>query len=166
MNKLENALKELQAINSVTESQIKEIKSIETKEKDLDFNKVALVQLLNNPAEKKYDAKISVQLFSNNGLERVIKNKHTLGYDHVVLLHSADLHKEDLRIKKQEEAEAKLRAEKERAEKEANLQIKVKTIDEMTVPELKEYASKNNIDLGDVVIKADIIEVIKKTNLQ
>ena len=64
------------------------------------------------------------------------------------------------------DCDAAIKAEKERAEKEANLQIKVKTIDEMTVHELKEYASKNNIDLGDVVIKADIIEVIKKTNLQ
>lgn len=36
-----------------------------------------------------------------------------------------------------------------------------KTIDEMTVPELKEYAAKNNIDLGDATKKDAILLVLQ-----
>lgn len=36
-----------------------------------------------------------------------------------------------------------------------------KTIEEMTVPELKKYAKDNNIDLGDAKKQKDILEVIQ-----
>lgn len=38
---------------------------------------------------------------------------------------------------------------------------KEKTVDEMTVDELKVYAVANEIDLGEATKKADILEVIK-----
>lgn len=36
-----------------------------------------------------------------------------------------------------------------------------KTVEEMTVPELKEYAAENTIDLGDVKKRDEILEVIQ-----
>lgn len=36
-----------------------------------------------------------------------------------------------------------------------------KTLDEMTVPELKAYAAKNNIDLGEATKKEDILKVLQ-----
>lgn len=37
----------------------------------------------------------------------------------------------------------------------------LKTVDEMTVAELKDYAAALNIDLGDATKKADILAAIK-----
>lgn len=39
-----------------------------------------------------------------------------------------------------------------------------KTIDEMTVPELKEYAEKNEIDLTGLSLKPEILAAIKKAS--
>lgn len=39
--------------------------------------------------------------------------------------------------------------------------IKPKTIDEMTIAELKDYASANAIDLGEAAKKDDILTIIK-----
>lgn len=37
----------------------------------------------------------------------------------------------------------------------------LKTVEEMTIAELKDYAAALNIELGDVTKKADILAVIK-----
>lgn len=61
--------------------------------------------------------------------------------------------------RRRRELAAKEAAAREAAEKEAA--SKSKTIDEMTVPELKQYATDNEIDLGAAKKKADILEIIR-----
>lgn len=39
----------------------------------------------------------------------------------------------------------------------------VKTFDKMNLDELKDYAVKHNIDLGDAAKKGDVLKVIQKT---
>jgi hypothetical protein len=41
---------------------------------------------------------------------------------------------------------------------------KEKTVDEMTVEELKTYAEANKIDLGEAKLKAEILAIIKGSN--
>lgn len=51
-------------------------------------------------------------------------------------------------------------AAKQVAEEAAKKAAESKAIDEMTVAELKQYATDNGIDLGDATKKADILAII------
>lgn len=54
----------------------------------------------------------------------------------------------------------RIRREQENREREAEENKMDKSLEKMTVPELKEYAETNGIDLGDATKKPDILATI------